>query len=412
MTEPVEPRREPHHRRDRRILFWTVSALAVGIAMLAAAGRYAFIWKTAVVPLLLLAALFSRRLARFIEDWGVFLGLVIVFDFVRGLIFAVVTHWQLPVYMQYAIHAERWLCGGHILPVLAQQWRARLAWPDPVDRMLTIVHGSHFAFFLLFGLAVWMLRPEYFRRYAASVLALIYAGAVLYLAVPTIPPWMAADLFGVLPPLLHISSEIYNTNLPTLHEAFDVNPIAAMPSLHAALPTLCVLHAANLFGWRALAPAAYLLTVYVAIVYLGEHYLVDVVAGAGLAVAVFFVVRPGALATHTWRSAPAVRPALAMALLIITAVGIGQLTVALRSPFTVTPAFAARELTGRTPIAHLHLGRFALERGDLVRARHELELAVARIETTRDRHVASRWLAQTARLERQSSSDARAVRSE
>ena len=88
------------------------------------------------------------------------------------------------------------------------------------------------------------------------------------------------NLFGVLPPLLHIASEIYNTNLPTLHEAFDVNPIAAMPSLHAALPTLCVLHAANLFGWLALVPAAYLLTVYVAIVYLGEHYFVDVVAGA------------------------------------------------------------------------------------------------------------------------------------
>src|SRR4030095_13566619 len=276
---------------SRRILLGATVAMTLGIAALAALGRYAFIWKTAVIPILCIAALLSHRLSRFIRDWEVFLALVILFDFLRGLVFAVITHWQLPVYMQYAIAAERLLCAGNVMPVLFQEWRSHLPWAGAVDRFLTVVHGSHFAFFLLIGFAVWMLRPAHFRRYTFAIVTLMYLGAVVYLLVPTVPPWMAADEFGALPPVAHISAHLYNINLPVLQEAFDINPVAAMPSLHAALPTLCVLIAAEVFGWRALPLVGYLVLVYVAIIYLGEHYLVDVLAGALLAAILFTLSR-------------------------------------------------------------------------------------------------------------------------
>src|SRR4030095_5532595 len=243
---------------SRRILLGATVAMTLGIAALAALGRYAFIWKTAVIPILCIAALLSHRLSRFIRDWEVFLALVILFDFLRGLVFAVITHWQLPVYMQYAVACERWLCGGHAIRVL---------------------------------LSAVMLRPAHFRRYTCATITLMYLGAVVYLLVPTVPPWMSADEFGALPPVAHISAHLYNINLPVLQEAFDINPVAAMPSLHAALPTLCVLIAAEVFGWRALPLVGYLVLVYVAIIYLGEHYLVDVLAGALLAAILFTLSR-------------------------------------------------------------------------------------------------------------------------
>jgi membrane-associated phospholipid phosphatase len=65
-----------------------------------------------------------------------------------------------------------------------------------------------------------------------------------------------------------------------IYGAFDTNPVAAMPSLHAAFPTACAL-----VGWRAYGKRIgavlflYAGSMMVSVVYLGEHYGVDVLAG-------------------------------------------------------------------------------------------------------------------------------------
>jgi membrane-associated phospholipid phosphatase len=65
------------------------------------------------------------------------------------------------------------------------------------------------------------------------------------------------------------------------------NPVAAMPSLHTAFATIIALFLARRFHrrWRwlfGLYPAA----MGLALVYLGEHYVVDVVAGVVYALVV------------------------------------------------------------------------------------------------------------------------------
>jgi hypothetical protein len=362
---------------------------------MAAFGTYAFIWKTAVIPILLLAAIASRRVKHFVADWSVFLGLMILFDFLRGFVFALVTHFELPVYMHYAIAWERWLCGGHVMPVLLQQWRDGLAYAPLLDRLLTIVHSSHFAFFLIFGLALWLLRPGGFRRYAAALVLVTYASLVIYLLVPTVPPWMAAQRFEVLPVVEHVTAYIYTSELPSLQKAFDVNPIAAMPSLHAAWPALGMLVAFHEFGWRGLYAALYAALAMFAIVYLGEHYVVDVLTGVILSTLAFALAyRPG------WRAWPRdvtpVGSALVAAALVLTAEGVGTLTFNLVRPFQVTQSFAERELVGHTPRAHLHLGLLALRRGEVARARTELRLASERLESPAQRRPAAALLARMA----------------
>jgi hypothetical protein len=363
---------------------------------MAALGRYAFIWKTLVIPLLLVAALLSRRFQRFVGDWAVFLALVVLFDFVRGLVFALVTRYELPVFMSYAIDWERLVLRGAIFPVVLQDWRAGLADPALLDRLLSVVHGSHFAFFLVFGLAVWLLRPEAFRRYAWATLIVLYVGALGYLLVPTIPPWMAAESFGVIPPVDPIVAKIYNAQLPTLQKAFDVNPIAAMPSLHAALPTLCALIAVRLFGIWGFAVGAYTLVVYFAIGWLGQHYVVDILAGAALAAVAVAVA---------WRlperppAAPERRmahPVLVAALLMVLAQGIGHVTAQIGRPLMVTREFAERELLGRTPLAHVYLGSHASRAGDWAEARRHFELASAELPPGPDALRARVWLARSA----------------
>jgi membrane-associated phospholipid phosphatase len=73
------------------------------------------------------------------------------------------------------------------------------------------------------------------------------------------------------------------------------NPVAAMPSLHAGSAMLVALFLWPMANrvWRAVL-AGYVLLMALALVYTGEHYVVDVVAGwltAGAAAGVGAVVR-------------------------------------------------------------------------------------------------------------------------
>ena len=382
-------------RHARLLLACVVALSAAGMALMAALGLYAFVWKTAVIPVILLAVLVTRRLGRFVDDWAVFLGAVILFDFLRGLVFSIVSRFGLPVYMGYAIDWERRVAGGNVLPVLLQEWRSAVAAGPALDRALTMFHGSHFVFFLVFGMAVWLLRAEEFHRYKTAVVMLLYVGLVLYVIFPTVPPWMASDYFGVIPPVEHVSLEIYNVEIPSLQKAFDVNPIAAMPSLHAALPTLCALIGVRHFGLRALPLVAYTAVIWLAVVYLGEHYLVDVLAGAALAAAVYLLVYRFDLAPAPGRRRLAVSPVLLSALLITMAEGIGQATSLLARPWGVTRDFAARELT-RPEVRQYVRGRSAFDAGRYDDAARDFEAAFAGYGEPGQRRRAAEWMARSA----------------
>jgi membrane-associated phospholipid phosphatase len=375
----------------------TVGVYVGAVAVMVALDRYGFIWKSLIVPGLVLAALVTRRFARFVNDWAVFLGAVVLFDFCRGLIFAVIGQFGLHVYLGYVVDWERWLCGGELAPSVLQRWRALLADPVVVDHFFVIVHASHFLGFLLFGFVIWHVRPAAFRQYAWAMTLLMYLGLMFYLLVPTVPPWMAANDFRAIPSIAHIGAAIYNLELPELVVAFDINPIAAMPSLHTAFPTLGALIALQHFGWRGAAMAVYACLVGIAIVYLGEHYVVDVIAGAALAAAVFALARQRLLASPD-RPADRLDPRqLAWACgLVAVGFAVGQLTLAVRQPLPVSRSFVLSELAGRSDKTHYYLGRIAYARGEFADAQQELTRALSELHDDEDRREARRLLAMSA----------------
>jgi membrane-associated phospholipid phosphatase len=386
--------------RARGVLIGTIALVGLGLVLMAVLGRYTFLWKTAVIPVLLVGALVSRRFYGFIDDWSVYLAFVLLFDFLRGFVFALIVSSDLPVYMNYVIDWEKALCAGHVLPVLFQQWRDVLPDPEPLDKLFTLVHGSHFAFFLIFGLAVWFLRGSEFRKYALAITLLMYTALIGYLVVPTVPPWMAARDFAVLPHIHHVTAHIYNLEVPTLQEVFDVNPIAAMPSLHAGVPILCALIGLYHFGRAAWFMPVYALLVGTAIVYLGEHYFVDLVAGALLALLVFVVVYHLGN-RQQWLRWPAVpvKPLLLSVLLVTVAEGLGHWTVSIAKPWKVTQSFAQRELVGRSEMADYYLGRLAYDAGDYRRAQHHFARAERTLPRDSQRLQASVWTARSAYLQ-------------
>ena len=72
---------------------------------------------------------------------------------------------------------------------------------------------------------------------------------------------------------------------------FAPNPVAAVPSLHSAYPTLVALFIWKLYGRKwGLISFLYPLSVWVGVIYMGEHYLFDVLSGITYAVVSFLVV--------------------------------------------------------------------------------------------------------------------------
>lgn len=62
-----------------------------------------------------------------------------------------------------------------------------------------------------------------------------------------------------------------------------------MPSLHAAFPWLVLLTLWHVFGRKALWSLPYCLALWLSIMYLGEHYAIDAVAGIAYVSIVYWV---------------------------------------------------------------------------------------------------------------------------
>lgn len=113
---------------------------------------------------------------------------------------------------------------------------------------------------------------------------------------------------GYLPHVDKIISSTIPSQTTRFYQHLNPNPVAAFPSLHEAFPVLGLLYGLRIFGRRAWPLALWCLAVCFSIVYLGEHYLIDAIAGvvvAALAYAVVQGVSARVPASRTHGSTPA-----------------------------------------------------------------------------------------------------------
>jgi membrane-associated phospholipid phosphatase len=132
--------------------------------------------------------------------------------------------------------------------------------------------------FTVIGLAllwVYLRRHEGFDRFRNTILLANIIGLVGFALMPTAPPWMFPHM-GFVDGVNHSSAL-----LKTLG-----NPYAAMPSLHAADALIVgwFLVSTSRTFWAKTLWALWPLWVWFCVVATANHYLLDVVAGIGVAV--------------------------------------------------------------------------------------------------------------------------------
>ena len=201
------------------------------------------------------------------------------------------------VHVRYPLVADRILGLGELPSVRLQRALARVGADGPQWRTLDrVLVWAHWSWFLVpHGTVAYILlrHPARFPRAASMTYAVFNTGAVFYWLAPTAPPWYAAAMSGLdgEPPavrrmMVEFGEMFWRDRWGSLYSVFGGNPLAAMPSLHFATSLMAALLLAEVGPLQGAAGFAYAGTLGFALVYLGEHYVVDLLAGAGLTAAV------------------------------------------------------------------------------------------------------------------------------
>jgi membrane-associated phospholipid phosphatase len=159
----------------------------------------------------------------------------------------------------------------------------------PIDIFVTAVYGSWFVPQLLFAYLL-VRHPQYVPRAGARLAAAYHLTCPFYFFTPEAPPWWASERGG------RMGGEVERVARAVVCQVFKRpppedgsvpgNPWGSMPSDHISSAAITAMGlsevgtAYGVIGWTYVAAASF------AVVYLGEHYVADVLVGLLIAEAV------------------------------------------------------------------------------------------------------------------------------
>jgi hypothetical protein len=207
-------------------------------------------------------------------EWLPFALVLAVYDLLRGhadgLLFSA---WYRP-----QLEADAFLFGGTV----------PAAWT---------VYVSYFLATYLVAGFLWVFARDRFRRYVGCVALLAAMAFATFALFPAAPPWLASR-HGELEPTERVIGPI-SGHIPFISLSFEnlfqrgweyANPVAAVPSLHAAYTLLIVLFLWPIARWARPILALYPPAMAFALAYTAEHYVTDVLLGWAYTLVAFWLV--------------------------------------------------------------------------------------------------------------------------
>ena len=268
----------------RRVRFSRpVRVLVVGVIVVILLIEHTF-WEPDTLLLVLVVGgavlgLTRQMLVRFAP----LMGALIVFDWMRGWADKINTS----VHFLPQLEFDKWLFHGTVPTVWLQAhlWRGHVSW---YDFFFLGLYLMHFLLPVIVSLVLWRWRPQFFWPFEWAIVGTTLAGIVTFAIYPAAPPWMAAQDNLLGGPFVRISGAVATAmgvkNFSAVDAAVSPNNVAAVPSLHAAFPLIAAVFLILAFGWRRAGwTMVYPLAMWFGVVYMGEHYVFDVILGIGYA---------------------------------------------------------------------------------------------------------------------------------
>ena len=265
--------------RDAAIHFARLTLFLAALALLVAVRSNAPLYVYAIAVAVSLAAVnITVRKGSDFRVWALYILAFVLFAQLRT--FADET--GNPARFGYVIDLEKALFIGTVPTLWLQQHLHAMGKAGALEIFSLFIYFTYFLAPHLVALLVWRLDPSRFRLYVVGILGTFYLSLVLSYIVPTAPPWLAGQT-GDLPHVFRIVRDITSQVSPEAYQrAYEIagpNDVAAMPSLHMAITFIIAF-----IAWRFNAVAGVVALLYAAfmafaLVYLGEHYMVDLLAG-------------------------------------------------------------------------------------------------------------------------------------
>jgi PAP2 superfamily len=279
MRTPPRPRADPRVLTLGAPLVYAGALVAYVLVNGPPVGREAlFAWLLGGMAAFSIAS--WRRWGLLLLEWLPFFGLLVAYDYVRGAVPGAAAE----AHIQPQIDVDRALFLGHLPTVWLQDHLYSPGHVRPLDVAIWCIYLTHFFAVWVTAAVLWRVAHHRFRRYIALTVAVTAAALITYWAYPAQPPWLAAEL-GEIAPVDRIVPAVWgHLGVGAGQSLFEngsglVNLVAAMPSLHASYPLMLLLFFWSA-GWRVrIGLGLYTLAMTFALVYGGEHFVVDALVG-------------------------------------------------------------------------------------------------------------------------------------
>ena len=232
-----------------------------------------------------------EQVIQMLRDWALMVVIYMAYDYSRGT----ADQWGIGVNYTALRDLDSLITFGRE-PISGMQRRFYtpndVKWYDVVG---SVIYMTHFVFPVLplvflriRNRASWL---HYVRRFSLTLGISVF----IFIIFPAAPPWMASRE-GYLPPIQRITGRGWlELHLKTVSKTLDrgagvLNAVAPMPSLHAGMALLVALwFFRNCKPWIRIAALAFPVAMLTALVYFGEHFIIDGLAGWAVVLLAWFL---------------------------------------------------------------------------------------------------------------------------
>ena len=252
-----------------------------------------------IALIFLIYAAYNKKTRRFIGDWVPFICIFLSFEALYGIVGAM----NIPPHVMEPITADLRLFDS-FPPVVLQQFSSKgfissviLAqsrslptvilqqfYRSPfLDYLGAFFYSLHFIAPTVFAFVLWKYSPKNFGKFTLAFAIGTYSALVTFLVYPVAPPWIGVnEVYGagtVVRVLFQVDNNMGIPFFRTIYDYISSDSNAAFPSLHAMFPWLISLFALKIKKIKALPILILPAGVWFSAVYLGEHYVVDIIGG-------------------------------------------------------------------------------------------------------------------------------------
>ncbi|MGI0090394.1 MAG: phosphatase PAP2 family protein [Nitrososphaerales archaeon] len=263
-------------------LYWTMPLAYVAI-LLASYIHYGILFQfslglysLAAVPIVIILG----RSKEFLKNWTPFMVLLLSYEALQGIAGYAASSGNVVTLSQLDESIWGFNVNAYVQAALASQTLTYIA---------SFLYSLHFPLVIASALFFWYYDKKVYSAYIYSLLLTSYLSLLTFVAMPTAPPWYSGVATNIVGNTVGPMSGFFN-GIAQLSSLIESDKFAAFPSLHGAY--------ALLFGYFMIKAKRKLGLVSVPVtagilfstVYLGQHYIIDLLGGALYAGFSIFVV--------------------------------------------------------------------------------------------------------------------------